>query len=491
MAGYNDYGKKRAIARMNANKKKKSNTKVKGKVKSAKRPPVDYDFMLDAGMPAHKIDWDDYFTDSISEDLKRHLKGSHKASIFEMPAGHGKTAIIVSCLGKVQEERGEKLDFIVSVTPQGLKDKNWQKTINSWNEAHPDNRLEPFLITSTDMLKKALEFDETFEEIKKGIGDEGFVVIDEVHKFKNPTGRRAKSLKKLKNNQILGLSATTETNNVVSDIISYLIMAGYYPSMNKAIKELGLEKYVDRFFKISPYDKKGHIRKDWEEKELFFDMWNLVKFKPKNISGIDKLLPNVHTNLIQLDYDEDLLADIRSLAHAYKNRMFESFGSYYIELIHRIYADPKRIDTLIDIITGDSVTQPLVFYWHVEVRDALIARLEELGLSYKILDGEHKLSDKDKEDLETIFLIQYMSGSEQTEFVLSNTSVFYENQRSYVLYEQSKARNVRRNMEHDVSHYYLVSDISFDRELYKFMQDKANRNKELGFETIENIIKNM
>lgn len=487
---YNKYGWKRAVARMNANKKKKDSTRVKGEIKKTAPPKLNFDFMRNAGVPDHKIDWNDSHTDRISSELKNHLSQSNMASILEMPKGYGKTAVSVACLGKIQEERGEKLNFVVSVTTQGLKDKSWQKHINSWNETFPDNKLEPYLITTADYLKKAIEHKDTLEDLKANLGKDGIVVIDEVHKFKNPTGRRAKALQKL-SNKVLGISATPETNNIVSDIISYLVMAQYYPNMARAIKELNLEQYKDRYFQLSPYDKSGNIQKSWEEKDLFFEMWGRVRFRPSNISGIEKLLPKVHTHVVQLDYDEDLMADIRSLGYAYKNRMFDGFMSYYHEILRRIYADPKRIEKMIELISQPSAVQPLVFFEHIEIKDEVITRFEEQGISYKILDGSHKLTDKDKEDTNSVFLIQYKSGSEQIEFTKSNMTVFLENQPSYVLYDQSKGRNVRRNMEHEVEHYYLVSDIAFDKEFFQKMQDKSARNKGVADSEIEKFVKDM
>ena len=183
-------------------------------------------------------------------------------------------------------------------------------------------------------------------------------------------------------------------------------------------------------------------------------------------------MPNVVNHLHQVKPGPTLNHDLLSLGKAYRKRAFDTVTDYRQEIINRIYSDETRLDTLVDILNGDNVVQPLVFYWHVNTRDAIVERLDKEGISYQEMSGEFSIRDIDQSRTDPI-LIQYQSGGAGVEFKNSNTTVMYENQYSYTQLTQAKGRNVRRGMEGTVNLHFLVCEEHFDRNVFEVVQTRG------------------
>ena len=193
-------------------------------------------------------------------------------------------------------------------------------------------------------------------------------------------------------------------------------------------------------------------------------------------------MPDVETTLHSLQFDDRLHEDMKSLARAYQKRMFDSMTDYRMSMIERINSDENRLNFLIDIVRSDEVVQPLVFYTHNVVKDAIIKRFEKEGISYQIVSGGNDFGAVDLNSDDPI-LVQYQSGSEGIEMKHSNTSIFYENQSSYRVLEQSRGRNRRRGMTHAITHHHIVSPVMFDIEIFQ----RVNLREEISSKALDEI----
>lgn len=483
---YNNYGVNRAKARA---KKKLENNVAPSKPKAIKKkeptaPNLNWNALDDkkVKLPKFPINWEDSETnkhsDFIFEEIQHNLM-----KIIAMPAGTGKTAVAISTLGKLQKQKGEKIKFIITAPSKVVEGRGWQNTLLSWNVNNPDNQLEPILVTSTDKFASAIAHAPTLAIIYRMLEGDGYLILDEVHKYKNPVAKRAKQLQKLADIKKIGLSATPLTNDIVSDASSYLIMAGYYRNKTDFEKQAGLTYLKGRFNEYLIYNSDGSVNMQaWPYYQILLDRLSTIIYRP-NINLTDINMPNIKTHVIQLDSNDMLNADMRSLAKANKDRMFDSYVDYFMEVVERLHNDEQRLNKLIEIIKSEDVIQPLIFYVHVNVKDSIINELNKRGINdYQVIDGQNNFGDLDHTSKGPI-LVQYYSGAEGIELKTSNTTIYYQNQHSYSVLEQARARNVRRGMTHDVNQYHIIADNVIDQHVF----DVAMLREERSNLTLEEI----
>lgn len=486
-----DYGE--MIARRRARAKAKSRASVsEAKTASASRRknPTRFKFypMRDESVsPMPGLDWSRASTVETAQVLCEMMEDPAKPPLMpllKMPPGTGKTAIGVMAIGLLQERLGEPLN-VVLIMPGAIRDKKgWQRTITSWNEAHPDNVIDPLMIDTPDRFSNILRNKQTYATVVKALGSKGLIVLDEAHKYKNPTSVRSKQLQKLPHVRRLGLTATPLSVDIPVETGSYLILGGYYKNKTRYMEETGLGKRIGFDGSLMVYDPDtGRIDTGlWPEYETVKKQRQEMFVVP-DVSFVLKDMPDVDTHLMQIPQSDDLDADIRSLGRAYHKRMFDSAGELTLAITERILVDEARLDTLTSLVKSHEGEQPLIFYWHVAARDAIASRFASEGIEWQEVSGSSSVRDVDESDTSRPILIQYLAGSEGIEFKSSRVSIFYENQGSPIVTEQARGRNVRLGTKHRLSHYYLVADTFYDQNVFA----RAQRGEELTEEIYEEI----
>ena len=474
---YLTYGQKAAIRRAREASKRRADAKKPKERKKSKNPPIiEWHPLLDYSYrhTQDSINWDEPSFNQIAVTLADRLENEPNMQLLVMPTGFGKTSETVRALSVIQERRGHAVPFCVVMPPKALEGEGWHETIAAWNGTHPAQELDPYVITSFERFSNILKDARSRAKFKRGFPEDGIIVIDEVQGYKNPTSKRSKTMQLIPKYKRLGLSATPLTNDMMMDIGSYLILAGYYPSKRQFLIQNDLEVFEDeRKSGLDVYDKTGHIIRErvFEYNKLMGQMATVL-YKP---SIVVRDMPHVDLSVIQLPESEQLHADMRSIGDAYKQRMFESQADMRYVLEERIALDPERLDALLDIVCGENVKQPLIFFSHRFTSERLGILLKERGIDYQILDGRNHMQGLDQESLAPI-LIQYKAGAAAIEFKNSNCSVFYENQPSYIDLVQGRGRNVRRGMTQRVSQYMLVSSNAYDSEVFSRVHAKEEVN---------------
>lgn len=484
-----DYGTLIAMQKARKNKERNRQETVvdKSKIKRVKKPPqmiLDPLSLKDVKLPNYQYNWNDQTTQKNSAYLANEFERGQKAKILVLPPGVGKTAIALKTIADLQIIRGRKVPFVVIASRAIIDGRGWHNTITAWNHDNPSNQIDPYMIDTFDRFTAMLQFAETLQKICIALRDNGIIIIDEIQNFKNPTSKRSKRLQKLSMFQKLGLSATPLTNDVVMDTASYLIMNDDFPNKTQFLRQTGLDEKIGRFGELLIRNKNGLITEHtWPFYPEFLRLSANVIYRPQvNLQVLD--MPDVQTTVHNLQFNDRLHEDMRSLAKAYQSRMFDNSTDYRMAMIERVCSDVDRLDKLIEIISDDTVHQPLIFYSHNNVKDALIARLNKEKIAFQIVSGGNSFADVDlKKD--TPILVQYQSGSEGIEMKSSNTSVFYENQTSYRILEQSRGRNRRRGMKHTVHQHHLISPVIYDTELFSRVIQREELSKKVLDEMAE------
>ena len=409
--------------------------------------------------------------------------------VLTMPPGFGKTAISVATAGEMQRYRKEKLPLVIVTAAPILKRETWQSTVASWNAENPDNALDPYLITSYTKFSNLLEDPNSARVLKRLLSKQGLIIIDELHAYKNPTSKRSKQIQKLRDVHKLGVTATPINNDPAFDIGSYLILAGYYRNKTDFIKRTDLQAHLDRWGNADVYTADGEIDVNkWPAYETLMEQMKQVVYAP-DVEESTATLPNVTSETIHVKDSDQLRGDIRSLEKAYEGRVFDSMMDYVNALNERIYSDVSRLDEIVRLVQQKDVTQPLIFYHHTQVKNAIVDHLNNHGIATREVSGDHSIADFDNSFTGPV-LIQYLAGGVGVEFKQSNTSIFAQNHRSFTVVEQARGRNVRRGMKHHVTHYYLVCEQEYDQTIFERTSNREDVSDKILKEIVKSTLNN-
>jgi superfamily II DNA or RNA helicase len=426
------------------------------------------------------IDWDDEFTSSATRSAHELIKNDRFA-LLTAKTGIGKTAVAVATAGKLAEDVKKDIKVAIIAPTKAIDRESWIKHINEWNATHK-YQLIVVWHTSPRGFTLAMKDKKNIDFIKKEIGKTGLFIIDEVQDFKNPTSKGSRALAKLKVLNKFALTATDITNDKLKDIASYLIIAGYYPSFNDFMNKENLKDLRNKNNKFLVYMENGEIDTNkWKEWLKIEQKWRHIHVKydePTNIS-----LPKVENRTVTIEKNTILEQDIKSVFTAQRLRSFDTPRQAYQAVSDRVYTDSERLTQIIDIVKDKNTIQPLLFYTHNSVKNALKKLFLEQGILWQEVSGEVKSSDFDEQKTAPVF-IQYKSGGSSIEFPLSNTTIFAENQPSVARHIQAKGRNVRRGMTGIVYQYILHADTFFDTRMLENrhnLQEIADRDFEKNF----------
>ena len=429
----------------------------------------------------------------VADECARRLAITNKEQfiLLQMPTGTGKTATAIASIAKLQETEG-KLPVII-IAPRAVVDsKSWEKTVATWNDHCPDNKVEPLMIDSLDRFASILKHPDSRAAIIKTLAPNGIVILDEVHGYKTPTSKRAKTLSRyMKYYRKLGLTATPFTNNAVLDGISYLVISGRYTSKTNFFNVSGLRDRVGFRGELLIYND-DETRVDvakWPFYTYMQQQLSDIVYSPElDTSTLD--MPSVKQSLIQVPYDRQLMERLASVNAANAKGAFDSMTDMLMAVVTTLGRSYERLQVMLKLIKQPGVRQPLIFYWNNAVRSSLEKTLQDNNIDYQVLAGDTSMSHIDLDSLDPL-LIQYQAGSEGIEFKKSNLTVFYQNQSSSSRLQQAKGRNVRRGMQELVKQYTLISPVRFDQELYTRLQAREELSQamlyEIAKETLEEL----
>lgn len=431
-----------------------------------------------------EIDWNDESTLKNSSDLASMLtterQDSTSSALLSMGTGTGKTSSAVSTIGKLQHDLNKTIPFIVTSKSNIINGRGWQRTIKQWNVDHPDNQLHPVLIESVDRFANICANAKSLKKVIDQLDIKDSVIIcDEVQLYKSPTSKRSKKLQKLSSIKKLGLSGTLITNDAVFDMGSYLILTGFYNNKTDFIHRTKLAQFISRWG-LGVYNKDGSINKTkWPQYEDVINQYSSILLQP-DTSRIDDQMPDIKKKVIQLPYNEDLEADMKSLGRALHHHVFEDYSDYFMEFVKRLHSDQQRLDKLIEIIRQDHVKQPIIFYHNVVVKEYIEKALLENGYTdWQEISGQSKPFEEFDHDNLNPVLAQYISAAEGIELKNSNTTIFYQNQRRADILTQAKGRNRRLGMEGSIENYYILADDQNDQYIYDISLHRQNVEQEV------------
>lgn len=270
-------------------------------------------------------------------------------------------------------------------------------------------------------------------------------------------------LKIVKSNRWILLSATP--GDCWMDYVPVFIANGFYKNKSDFVKRhvvysYGFNKYprIDRYVETKRLER---LRNDI-----------LVKMEFKRITV-------QHHENCPCDYDRVLYRQVmRSRWSPYTNEPLQDASGLCLALRRIVNSDPSRIDIL--KMLCEKHLKAIVFYNFNYELDMLREFAEQNDILYKEWNGhKHELiPDADR----WLYFVQYTAGAEGWNCVETDTLIFYSQNYSYKIMQQSAGRIDRMNTPFtDLYYYHLQSAAPIDLAIRKALNEKRDFNESRYF----------
>ena len=353
-------------------------------------------------------------------------------------------------LGKKYEEMTDPIDLYIITTARKRDTKEWE------------GELCPFLI-STDPLTsfygdKITVIIDSWNNIGKykDVKD-SFFIFDEQRVV--GSGAWVKSFLKItKENKWILLSATP--GDTWSDYIPVFIANGFYKNRSEFIREHIIYSRFTKYPKIDRYENTGRLIR--LRNRILVDM----DFKRETVP---------HHEDVYVQYDISKYKDvIRNRWNPYSNEpIINASGLCYI-LRRIVNEDISRQTALLELF--DKHLRMIVFYNFDYERDIL------KGLHYGEDVGIAEWSGHAHQPIPNciswIYIVQYTAGAEGWNCIKTDTIVFYSQNYSYKIMQQSAGRIDRLNTPYsDLYYYHLKTRSGIDLAISKALKAKKKFNE--------------
>ena len=265
-------------------------------------------------------------------------------------------------------------------------------------------------------------------------------------------------LKIAKHNDWILLSATP--GDTWQDYIPVFIANGFYRNRTEFCNEHVIYSRFSKFPKIDRYINTGRLIRLRDR--ILVDM----DFKRETIA---------HHEDIIVQYDISKYKEtMRNRWDPYNNEPITNASGLCYILRKIVNSDESRQIALMDIL--ESRPRVIVFYNFDYELDILMNLAYGKGIEVAQWNG-HKhqpIPDSDK----WVYLVQYNAGAEGWNCIKTDTIVFYSQNYSYKVMQQSAGRIDRLNTPYtDLYYYHLKSHSSIDLAISKALRDKKKFNE--------------
>ena len=265
-------------------------------------------------------------------------------------------------------------------------------------------------------------------------------------------------LKIAKHNDWILLSATP--GDTWQDYIPVFIANGFYRNRTEFCNEHIIYSRFSKFPKIDRYINTGRLIRLRDR--ILVDM----DFKRETVA---------HHEDIIVQYDISKYKEtMRNRWDPYNNEPITNASGLCYVLRKIVNSDESRQITLMGIL--ESRPRVIVFYNFDYELDILMNLAYGKGVEVAQWNG-HKhqpIPDSDK----WVYLVQYNAGAEGWNCIKTNTIVFYSQNYSYKVMQQSAGRIDRLNTPYtDLYYYHLKSHSSIDLAISKALRDKKKFNE--------------
>ena len=382
----------------------------------------------------------------------------HNGNILCGGVGSGKSRAALAyyfkeCGGGLEENyipMANPIDLYIITTARKRDTKEWE------------SELCPFLISTDpevsyygDRLKVVIDSWNNISKYKEVKG--GFFIFDEQRVVGSGTWVKS-FLKITKENRWILLSATP--GDTWSDYIPVFIANGFYRNRTEFNREHVIYSRFTKYPKIDRYINTGRLIR--LRNSILVDM----DFKRETIS---------HHEDVYVQYDISKYRDaMRNRWDPYKNEPIQQASGLCYVLRRIVNEDISRQTALLELF--DKHPRMIVFYNFDYERDILKGLY--YGEDVEIAEWSGHAHQPIPESKRWVYLVQYTAGAEGWNCIKTNTIVFYSQNYSYKIMQQSAGRIDRLNTPYtDLYYYHLKTRSGIDLAISKALKDKKKFNE--------------
>lgn len=273
------------------------------------------------------------------------------------------------------------------------------------------------------------------------------------------SGEWVKSFLKIaKHNEWILLSATP--GDTWSDYIPVFIANGFFKNKSEFLQEHAVYSRFSKFPKI----------------ERFINTGKLIRLRSSILIDMDFKRPTVsHHRDIFVDYDRVLYSDINKRRwDIWKDEPITNAGGLCYSLRRVVNTDNSRSEQLLTI--SELHPRLIVFYNFNYELDILKSLDYGKGVTVAEWNGhKHEPTPKTKK---WVYLVQYTAGAEGWNCITTDAMVFYSQNYSYKIMQQSAGRIDRLNTPYtDLYYYHLKTRSGIDLAINKALKHKKKFNE--------------
>lgn len=321
-----------------------------------------------------------------------------------------------------------------------------------------DGEMLPFLLsihTDCNLYSNKVVVD-SWNNIKKYAEvRDAFFIFDEQRVVGAGTWVKA-FLKITKTNGWILLSATP--GDTWQDYIPVFVANGFYKNRSEFIREHVIYSRFTKFPKIDRYVNTGR----------------LVRLQNKILVNMDFQRPTVsHHEDIFVKYDVDKYKEVtKTRWNLYKNEPIQNASELCYVWRKIVNMDQSRQIALLEII--EKHPKAIIFYNF----DYELELLKDIFAGYEMAEWNgHKHQPVPTGDV-WVYLVQYNAGAEGWNCITTDTIIFYSQNYSYKIMEQSAGRIDRMNTPYtDLYFYHLKSRSGIDLAISRALKDKKKFNE--------------
>lgn len=340
-------------------------------------------------------------------------------------------------------------DLYIITTARKRDDKEWE------------GELVPFLL-STDINKNSLYSNkvvvDSWNNIKKYVDvKNSFFIFDEQRVVGSGTWVKT-FLKIAKVNDWILLSATP--GDTWMDYIPVFIANGFYKNKTEFSREHIVYSRFSKFPKVDRYLNTGKLIR--LRNSILVDM----DFKRKSVA---------HHEDVYVQYDISRYKDVmRTRWDPYKDEPIQQASGLCYVLRRIVNTDDSRQKTLLEIF--EKHPKMIVFYnfdYELDILKGIY-----YGDDVEVAEWNGHKHQPVPESGKWVYLVQYTAGAEGWNCIRTDTIVFYSQNYSYKVMQQSSGRIDRLNTPyHDLYYYHLKTRSGIDLAISKALRDKKQFNE--------------
>ena len=406
-----------------------------------------------------------------------------------MEQGTGKTYPVLKRIAELLHNGKAKTALVVA--PKAVVG-SWKRDIDKFFTGDEKDALQALELVSYDMVWRREYYINKVWDI---------LVIDESHKIKTRTTRRAKALLKMSLNATYRyeLTGTPISNGALENIWSQF--AFLYPekgsrgTVNSTVFGT-YYNFLDKYAFLNQYHQPYRYKNVNELQDIIntysyrvtkAECLDLPDKLPDEIYEIELQKPKIYKEL----RDEGAIADWDILTANPLTRLLRlrTFCSGFIEDRE---IECEKLSALEDFLDGWD-KKLVIFCDFRKSIDSIDELLNKLNIKHIILDG--RTQDKTvwkqfQTDPDTkVIVCQYQTGSAGIDLYAADTTIYYEPTLSSNLLEQSRDRTHRIGQNHKCSYIHFITKGSIEEAIYKALSNYQDFSEKLFNEYIAEYVK--